>query len=289
VLRSGRWSIALSALLVAVMLRPLPSPGWPPRDWVLVACDVGQGDGLVLNAGGHRAVVVDTGPDPVAMSRCLDRLGVRSLPVVVLTHFHADHIDGLPAVLDDHPTGELDVTGIEEPAYGAEQVRRWAAAARVAVRVPAYGEVRRVGELTWQVLGPRPAQHASPLGEEGSQANNASLVLLVEVRGTRILLSGDIEPEAQQVLDRALPGLRVDVLKVPHHGSRYQDPDLLAGLGARLAIVSVGVANDYGHPAAATLSLLRRAGMSVRRTDEDGDVAVTVRGGRLAVRTRGGA
>jgi competence protein ComEC len=77
------------------------------------------------------------------------------------------------------------------------------------------------------------------------------------------------------------------VLKVPHHGSRYQDPDLLGSLGARLAVVSVGRDNDYGHPSAPTLSLLRRSGMRVERTDEDGDVAVTVRDGRLGVVERG--
>lgn len=288
VLRRGRWSVALSVVLVVVMVRPLPSPGWPPPGWVLVACDVGQGDGLVLNTGSGSAVVVDTGPDPPAMEACLDRLGVRTLPVVVLTHFHADHVDGLPTVLSGRRVGELDVTATEDPAYGAEEVRRWAAAARVPVRVPAYGEVRRVGDVTWQVVGPVASGVDGHHGEEGSAANNASLVLLVEVRGVRLLLSGDMEPEAQQRLHASLPGLRVDVLKVPHHGSRYQDPDLLGVLGARLAVVSVGAGNDYGHPAGSTLTLLRRAGMTVERTDEDGDVAVTVRDGRLGVRERGG-
>jgi competence protein ComEC len=288
VMRRARWSLLSSALLVVVMVRPLPTPGWPPRGWVLVACDVGQGDGLVLNAGGSVAVVVDTGPDPEAMDRCLARLGVRRLPVVVLTHFHADHIDGLPAVLADHDAGEIDVTAVAEPASGAAEVRQWAAAARVPLRVPAYGEVRRVGQLTWQVVGPVGAAAAgADEGEEGSVANNSSLVLLVQVRGVRILMSGDMEPEAQQALARSLPGLHVDVLKVPHHGSRYQDPDLLAGLRARLAVVSVGKDNDYGHPAASTLSLLRRAGMRVERTDEAGDVAVVVDRGGMAVAERG--
>jgi competence protein ComEC len=287
-LRRPRWSVALGVVLVVVMLRPLPSPGWPPREWVLVACDVGQGDGLVLNAGWGSAVVVDTGPDPDAMDRCLARLGVRALPVVVLTHFHADHIDGLAAVLHHRRTGEIDVTATEDPASGARQVRRWAATAHVRVRVPAYGEVRRVGGLTWQVVGPVRTPGAGSHGEEGSAANNASLVLVVQVRGVRILMGGDMEPEAQQALARALPGLRVDVLKVPHHGSRYQDPQLLSGLGARLAVVSVGTENDYGHPAGSTLGLLRRSGMTVERTDRDGDVAVTVRHGRLGVRERGG-
>ncbi len=156
------------------------------------------------------------------------------------------------------------------------------------VRVPSYGEVRRVGDLTWQVIGPVSSAPGGARGEEGSVANNASLVLLVEVHGVRLLLAGDMEPEAQQRLDASLPGLRADVLKVPHHGSRYQDPDLLDGLGARLAVVSVGRDNDYGHPAGSTLALLRRAGMRVERTDQDGDVAVTVRDGRLGVQHRGG-
>jgi competence protein ComEC len=118
-------------------------------------------------------------------------------------------------------------------------------------------------------------------------ANNSSLVLLVQVRGVRILMSGDMEPEAQQALASTLPSLRVDVLKVPHHGSSYQDADLLSTLRARLAVVSVGRGNDYGHPALSTLGLLRRAGMTVERTDTDGDVAVTVHDGELGVRERG--
>jgi competence protein ComEC len=279
--------VALGVLLVLVMVRPLPSPGWPPPDWVLVACDVGQGDGLVLNAGGGGAVVVDTGPDPEAMTRCLGRLDVGAVPVLVLTHFHADHIGGVPAVLGDHRVGELDVTATEDPAYGARAVHRWATARRVPVRVPAYGEVRHVGALTWQVIGPGRAPGAGAREEEGSAANNASVVLLVAVRGVRILMSGDMEPEAQQALARSLPGLRADVLKVPHHGSRYQDQRLIEGLGARLAVVSVGVQNDYGHPASSTLGMLRAAGMTVARTDQDGDLAVTVRNGRLGVRGRG--
>jgi competence protein ComEC len=286
VLERRRWALGTSALLVVVVLRPLPTLGWPPDGWVLVACDVGQGDGLVLNAGGGEAVVVDTGPDPTLMDRCLDRLGVHRLPVVVLTHFHADHVDGLPAVLAGRSVGEVDVTAIRVPAGGAEEVDRWAAAARVPVRVPTYGEVRRVGALTWQVIGPAREVAGESHDEEGTVANNASLVLLVRVHGIRILMSGDMEPEAQALVDRALPGLHVDVLKVPHHGSAYQDPDLLTGLGARLAVISVGADNDYGHPAPSTIAMLHRAGMLVRRTDQDGDVAVVAHAGRLSVQQR---
>ena len=137
----------------------------------------------MLNAGDGAAVVVDTGPDPPAMDACLDRLHVDALPVVVLTHFHADHVDGLPAVLRGRRVGEVEVTATEDPAYGAVEVHRWAAAVGVPVRVPSYGEVRRVGDLTWQVIGPVSSAPGGGRGEEGSVANNASLVLLV--RGAR--------------------------------------------------------------------------------------------------------
>ena len=285
-LLARRWGSLCGALLmVLTVVRPLPTPGWPPDGWVMVACDVGQGDGLVLNAGEGAAVLVDVGPDPEAIARCVDRLGVKQLPVVVLTHFHADHVDGLPAVLDDHRVGEVEVTALEEPANGASSVQRWAAAANVPVRVPAYGEVQQAGVLTWQVIGPSRQVAGDGHGEEGSVANNASVAMLVVTRGVRILLTGDMEPEAQQLMDDAIADLDVDVLKVPHHGSRYQDAEFLTGLGARLAVISVGEDNDYGHPAPETVRLLERAGMLVRRTDVSGDIAVVVRDGQLRVVT----
>jgi competence protein ComEC len=285
-LRRAVWSATLGVVLVVVLLRPLPTPGWPPAGWVLVACDVGQGDGLVLRAGKATGVVVDTGPDPRAMDRCLDRLGIDRVPVLVLTHFHADHVDGLPGVLGGRSVGEVDVTATQDPAYGADEVAHEVREAHVPERVPVLGEVRRAGAVSWRVVGPVTTPSAVGHGEEGSLANNASLVLLVRVQGIDILMSGDMEPEAQRALAAAVPDLHADVLKVPHHGSRYQDPALLAGLGARLAVISVGADNDYGHPAAATVAMLRAAGMRVERTDLDGDVAVTVRAGRLGVTSR---
>lgn len=281
VLARRRRTAAGVLVLALAVLRPLPAVGWPPDGWVVVACDVGQGDGLVLNAGGGAAVVVDAGPEPTAMRRCLDRLDVHRVPVVVLTHFHADHVGGLPGVLAGGDVGEVLVTGLRDPPAGAAEVQALAGPQGVPVRIPTQGETDRVGDVTWQVVAPGPVP-PSP-GEEGSAANNASLVLLVEVAGVRVLLTGDVEPEAQAAIRRALPGLRVDVLKVPHHGSRFQDAAWLTSLQARLALVSVGEDNDYGHPAPETLRLLRHAGALVRRTDTAGDLAVVVAGRTLRV------
>ena len=264
-------------LVVAVLVRP-PTPGWPPGGWVFAVCDVGQGDGLVLRAGDRTGVVIDTGPDPKVMDRCLDRLGIDTVPLLVLTHFHADHVDGLPGVLAGRTVGTIEVTDDRDPAYGAEAVDRESAEAGVPTVLPSYGASQRIGALTLQTLWPPPDwTPADP--------NDASIVLLATVGGIRILLPGDAEPPSQEGLAKAWPGLAVDVLKVPHHGSRYQDPPFLTSLGARLALISVGADNDYGHPARSTLDLLGGTGAEVLRTDQSGDLVVSVVDGRLGVST----
>jgi competence protein ComEC len=284
ILRRRGLALLGAALLALTMLVPVPTPGWPPRGWVLVACDVGQGDALVLRAGQGRAVVVDAGPDPRPVDRCLRRLGVREIPVLVLSHFHADHVDGLSGVLRGRRVGRIDVAPLPAPEAGRRAVLAAGRRDGIEVRVSRTGERTEVGDLVWTVLGPirdHPTSDSPP--------NDDSLVLLVETAGLRILMLGDAENAAQGDLRRAWPGLRVDVLKVAHHGSARQDQTLVRGLGARLAVISVGRDNDYGHPAARTLDLVTSAGMRVERTDRDGDVAVVGGpGGAMATVVRGG-
>ncbi|HUR75442.1 MAG TPA: ComEC/Rec2 family competence protein [Sporichthya sp.] len=271
----------LAALLVFRPPVPVPAllPGsWPPKDWVLVACDVGQGDALVLNAGPGTAVVVDTGPDPGAVDGCLRRLGVRRIAYLLLTHFHADHVEGLPGVLHGRTVAEIGVSPLPDPPAEADRVTRWAGG--IPITHPAPGEQRVAGVVSWRVLWPL------RLIGEGSPPNNASVVVLAAVRGIRILLTGDIEPPAQAALHRAEAGLRANVLKVPHHGSANQDAGFLSSLGARIAIASVGADNDYGHPAPSTLRMLISAGMHMLRTDRNGDVAVVLRNGRVEIAAR---
>jgi competence protein ComEC len=270
--------LGCSLLLVVVVTVRLPSLGWPPPGWALVACDVGQGDALAVRTGPGSALVVDAGPDPTPVRRCLDDLGVRSVPLLVLTHFHADHVDGIAGVLAGRRIGAIETTRLADPSYGVEEVAEAAAGAGVPVQVAPYGSTRRIGDVTLQVLWPLPDSPTTGPGD-GSTANEASVVLLVETRGLRLLLTGDVEPDGQMVLARQLAGLHVDVLKVPHHGSRYQDEAWLLSLEPSVAIASVGADNDYGHPARATLDPLTKAGVDVYRTDQDGTVAVAAEGG----------
>jgi competence protein ComEC len=271
-------------LVVGATVR-LPTPGWPPSGWVLVVCDVGQGDALALRTGPGSAIVVDAGPDPTPVRRCLDGLGIRSVPLLVLTHFHADHVDGIAGVLSGRRVGAIETTRLADPPYGVEEVARAASGAGVTMSTAAYGSTRRIGGVSLQVLWPLPDSPTEGPGD-GSTANEASVVLLVESAGLRLLLTGDVEPEGQEVLARQLTGLHVDVLKIPHHGSRYQDEAWLLSLDPAVAVASVGADNDYGHPSRSTLEPLVKAGTDVYRTDRDGAVAVIVDSGRARVVTR---
>jgi competence protein ComEC len=277
--------LACSTLLVVAVLVRVPTPGWPPAGWLMVACDVGQGDGLVLDTGiAHTAVVIDAGPDPRRMDHCLDDLGVRRVPLVVLTHFHADHVNGLPGVLAGRQVDAIWVSRLQDPPEGVSEVQAASVGAGVRPVVAPYALTRRVGRLTLEPVWPLPDSPTTGPGD-GSTANNASVVLLARIRGVTFFLGGDIEPEGQQRLAAGLPGLRVDVLKVPHHGSRYQDLPFLRSLRARLAVISVGSDNDYGHPAPETVAGLAATGERVLRTDQDGAVALVERDGRLAAVT----
>ena len=277
--------LACCGVLVAAVLVRVPTPGWPPDGWLMVACDVGQGDGLVLNTGRpHTAIVVDAGPDPALMDACLSGLGVTRIPLVVLTHFHADHVDGLPGILAGRQVDAVEVSRLRDPPAGVSLVRRTAAAVGLSATEAPYAVTRRIGDVSLEPVWPLPSSPTVGPGD-GSTANNASVVLLVRIRDVTFFLGGDLEPEGQATLAAMLPGLRVDVLKVPHHGSRYQDVPFLQSLGARLAVISVGADNDYGHPAPETVRAVAQTGARVLRTDHDGSIAVVEDHGRLSAVT----
>ncbi|MEV6930304.1 ComEC/Rec2 family competence protein [Dactylosporangium sp. NPDC051485] len=269
----------VAAVLGAVPVR-LVAAGWPPPGWLIVACDVGQGDALALAAGPGAAVVVDAGPDPEPVDGCLRRLGVRRVPLLVLSHFHADHVGGLDGVLRGRAVG-----GLLAPDFAEPVAARAAVLAHGLPRVAGPpGAALDVGGVHLVVLAP-----VRPLAGTRSDPNNNSLVLAVTTGGVRLLLTGDAETEEQlSLLAADDPGvLRAEVLKVAHHGSPYQDEGFLEAVAPRIALVSVGAGNDYGHPSPVLMARLVRGGAQVLRTDEHGDLAVLRDGaGRLAVSVR---
>jgi competence protein ComEC len=279
-LRYRRLRALMAAALVGVFIVVVPvkvfAPGWPPAGWAMVDCDVGQGDGEVLaTSQPGRDVVVDTGPDEEGIDACLNSLDVERIPLVVLSHLHADHVGGLAAVLRDWTVGAVAVGPSRVPGWAWTQVIKEAAAARVPLVELAVGQRLSWPGLALDVLGPVPAE-SWPVGDDpsGTVVNNSSLVLRATTAVGRVLLTGDVELAAQADLLESGVDLRAAVLKIPHHGSKFSAPAFLDAVHARIAVASVGAGNPYGHPSPITLGHLSADGALVLRTDHDGDVAI---------------
>lgn len=277
----------IAVFVLVALYRPVPL-GWP-GPWQVTFCDVGQGDATVFNAGPGAAVLVDAGPEPAATVACLASLGVESVPLLVLTHYHADHVGGAEEIIARYRPSVVLVRAGPRPPWLAEATR--AVGAEVRAAVP--GEVLEVGGVTWRTASAwEPVGGALPEAEgEGSPENDASIVGVADVSGLRVLLAGDAEPTGQAVALRAARevgvSLQAQVLKLPHHGSSRQEPRFFAASGATLAVASAGGGNSYGHPAASALDLARSMGMDIARTDTQGAIAVSLQDGVLTVRTSG--
>jgi competence protein ComEC len=272
---SARPLIAALAVAATALVAIRPPGQWPPPDWVLVACDVGQGDALVIR-GTDGALLVDTGPDPVHIDRCLSDLGVDRLAAIVLTHAHADHVGGLAGALAGRPTGAVFVSPLRAPPEQADRVQAIALDSGIDVTPVTAGAAYQIdADLRIDVLWPR----------------------AVTVRGLRLLLTGDVETAAQVAITAggapatapATAGAGgFDVAKVPHHGSAYFHPAFPAWVDPRIALVTVGRDNSYGHPSPEALAAWGAGGAVIGRTDTDGALAVTLDStGRLQLVRRG--
>jgi competence protein ComEC len=254
---------------------------WPGGDWQVANCDIGQGDSMVINLGNHQGIVIDVGPDAVAEDRCLKALGIREIPLLILSHFHADHVAGLTGAIKNRAVGQVWVSVNSAPLI--ESAKAQAALKGVEMIKAVRGMSARVGPLTIRVLWPTlSATSFEEMPGDGSQINNSSIAILITSDAFSLFAGGDLEPPVQEILVKDVGP--VDIYKVCHHGSRYQDLAFMSALHPRISIISVGAGNTYGHPAVQTLEALARLGSEVLRTDIDGAIAVQVRNHQFTVR-----
>jgi competence protein ComEC len=253
--------------------------------------DVGQGDAILIEGARGARLLVDGGPDPDRLLALLDAQlppWDRRLDLLVLTHPHEDHVGGFAALLGRYRVGPIFEPGMlgPGPAYHAFE-----AALRNAGRGTLHladGDTLRLDDATIRVHWPVAGSVPRLPPDTGKGINDVSIVLDVRFGQRRLLLMGDTEEEVDpQLLQAGLTG-PVDVLKVAHHGSgTASTAPFLAAIRPRVALVSVGTGNPYGHPAPATIARLRAAGATVYRTDLDGSVEISTDGRDLEVRPTG--
>ena len=244
----GRAKFAIGLLILIIALSWIQR--FPAGDWQIANCDIGQGDAMVINLHHHRGIVIDVGPDPQLMDRCLHQLGIKEIPLLILTHVHADHVGGLQGLKKNRKVGTTWFGNINA------------------------GAKARIDGIDIEVIWPGQ-------GDFDGNPNNASIAAIFRSKDFTLFAAGDIEPPVQSLL-RSRIG-KVDIYKVAHHGSRYQDLDLMRELAPALAIISVGTGNSYGHPAASTISALTDLHAKVLRTDIDGAVAIRAERHRLSI------
>ncbi|MFW2514602.1 ComEC/Rec2 family competence protein [Demequina sp. SO4-13] len=240
--------------------------------WEIAMCDVGQGDMILLRAASDAAVVIDTGPPGGGAAACLSRHGVARVPLLVLTHPHQDHDGAVVSVLSQArvEAAWVSAAGAQGPAA------RVLGDAGAQVEVPPSGRRAVLGAVALTVLS---------TAHERAQAesNDASVVVQGVAGHTSVLALGDLETRGQrELLDTLKGGASVDVVKVAHHGSADQVPELAAVIDAPVALVSAGRDNPHGHPTAAALALYGAHAHAVLRTDTCGDIQVATVAGALA-------
>ncbi|MBK4346578.1 ComEC/Rec2 family competence protein [Lacisediminihabitans changchengi] len=243
-----------------------------PADWQIAACDIGQGDAVLVRSLGTVALI-DTGPDPKLLSGCLDTLGISRIDLLVLSHYDLDHVGGTPAVFGRVDRALLGPVADKNDQRLADDL----AAHGAAVEHVSKGMTGVLGELGWEVLWPK----AKLAGVQ--PGNDASVTLRFRGVGAcaggclSALFLGDLGEQPQTLLMAANRLDHVAVVKVAHHGSADQNERLYGAISADVGVIGVGADNDYGHPTDALLGILRSSGTAITRTDLQGMVLISAR------------
>ncbi|HEY2109136.1 MAG TPA: DNA internalization-related competence protein ComEC/Rec2 [Candidatus Acidoferrales bacterium] len=295
-IRPLEWAaiVALAALTALVATHPF-LPILNRGKLEVSVLDVGQGDSIFAAFPDGRTMLIDGGGQPGSewvggqrsgldvgeqvVSPYLWSRGIKRLDVLALTHAHHDHLDGLHSVIQNFRVEELWI-GRDEETHAFEDLLKEARERGVRIVHEVSGSKFDWDGVTGDVLWPA---DPTPVNEA---SNDDSLVLRLEDGSVRFLLAGDIQKKVEQRLVREDAEMTADFLKVPHHGSKTSStPDFVAAVAPKVAVVSAGEANPFGHPAPGTVERYEQAGVKLLRTDRDGAVTAITDGHALTVTT----
>lgn len=253
----------------------------------IVFCNVGQGDAIYIRTPKGSNILVDSGPDEKVLQCLSSHMAFwdRTLSFVILTHPHADHLNGFAKVLQNYTVGLFVTEPLANNTTGYTVLQSVLQQEHIPVKRLLAGDEIKSEEITLQFVGPlgQFLTDTSPHGMIGESGEFGSLETLLTYGKTRVLLTGDSQATE---LRQALPFLsNIDVLQVPHHGSATGlAADVLSVMHPQVAVISVGAHNKYGHPNQSTLDLLQQFGVTVWRTDKNGDVELVSDGKNLTSR-----
>jgi competence protein ComEC len=253
---------------------------WPLKNWAVVACDVEQGDALVIQSLG-RTAVIDVGSDDAMINDCLSKLRVSQVDLLVLTHFDFDHVGGIKGAISSRTVLTAIVSGFPDDRPATKESFNLLTKQKVRVITAEPKITGQLGEFSWRVLAP------SKTASEAKDSNDASVVMIFSGPDFDLLLLGDLGETGQQRISKSANQIlgtssKPLILKVSHHGSNDQSAALHESLRAELALISVGEGNGYGHPGGELLDLLARSGSQVLRTDSYGSIAIAADGDALS-------
>jgi len=261
---------------------------WPTDGWQVVNCNVGQGDALVVKSQ-DMVAVVDVGREPEPIDSCLSRLAVTQIDLLVLTHLDADHIGGLSGALKNRQVGSAMLADFKDERPQARFVEyQVQTSAQQVVRAHA-GMQGSLGAFEWLVMQPELAGFGSEDSNDGSiamrwESDDFVLFTMADLGERGQMRMSDLHPDWIAVeINKPV------ILKVSHHGSADQYPELLEYWKPTVALISVGANNGYGHPTTRTLHTLDSVNSQVFRTDQDGAISIAPNpmGDGLSVATGG--
>jgi competence protein ComEC len=245
--------------------------------------DVGQGDAILIKTPDHQKILIDGGPSNAVVEKLGENLPFydKKIDLIILTHPHADHLDGLIEVLKRYEVGKILSTGVVHttPDYlvWLEEIKKH----NVPMEIAVAGQTIDFGNnLKMEIFYPK----EDLTGKSAENLNNTSIVAKLIFGQTSFLFTGDAETEEEEELIGSGLDLKADVLKVAHHGSKNAtSQNFLEKVQPKFAVISVGAGNQFGHPNAMTVKRLENIGAEVLRTDKDGDVKIKSDGAELKI------